>query len=158
MGNGGACCLSSTFRIVLYSSAALKNQGILACRWLLWVLLYCGMMRESRFESRQTKLHSWPGSSVGWSLVLISQGCGSWYIQEATNEFISKWNNKSMFLSLKKNNLKKLQRELSFLISFKSRHILFSCLYSLLALLFTGEKHSPTEARQYRLVVLIILV
>ena len=46
----------------------------------------------------------WPGGSVGQSILLILQGCGfgpqSGYIQESTNEYVSKWNNKSMFLFL----------------------------------------------------------
>ena len=44
------------------------------------------------------------GSSVGQSIIPIYQGCmvncHSGHIQESTNEYINKWNNKLMFLSL----------------------------------------------------------
>ena len=46
----------------------------------------------------------WPGSSVGWNIIPIHQGCGfdprSGHIQESTNECIKKCDNKLMSLSL----------------------------------------------------------
>ena len=46
----------------------------------------------------------WPGSSVRWSIIPLCQGCGFdlWpgHIQEAMNECISKWHNKSIVFSL----------------------------------------------------------
>lgn len=52
----------------------------------------------------------WAGGSIGWNAVPIRQGCGfnpwSRHIREATNECGNKWDNKSVFLSLK-NQFKK---------------------------------------------------
>ena len=46
----------------------------------------------------------WPGSSTGWSVILMRQGCvfhpWSGHMQESTNECINKWNSRSMSLSL----------------------------------------------------------
>ena len=60
----------------------------------------------------------WPGSSVGWSVNPTHRSCvfgpQSGLTQEATDECINKWNNKSMFLSLSQiNKLKnRTKREL----------------------------------------------
>ena len=52
----------------------------------------------------KTFLLPWPGSSLGWSINPIHQGCGfdprSGHVQKSTNECMNTGNNKSMFLSL----------------------------------------------------------
>ena len=53
----------------------------------------------------------WPGSSVGWSIVSLSQGCGlilgQGMYKEATNECVNKWNDESLSpKSINKNSKK----------------------------------------------------
>ena len=53
----------------------------------------------------------WLGRSVGWSTILLCQGCGfdprSGHMQESTNECINKWNNILISLSpCRKQNIK----------------------------------------------------
>ena len=73
------------------------------------------LFKVINITQRKTK-QPWMGSSLDQSVVPICQGYGfglqSGYVQEATNECINKWNNKSMllplFLALLKNQLKKV--------------------------------------------------
>ena len=63
----------------------------------------------------EKNIQLWQGSSVGFTTILLCQGCGfdpwSEHMQESTNESINKWNNKPLSLSLKSINQKNLSKE-----------------------------------------------
>ena len=70
------------------------------------ILKYKGPLKIGlkKTQNQKKPVLPWQENSVGYSIDPICQGCGfnsmSGHMQEATNEGINKWNNKSMSLSL----------------------------------------------------------
>ena len=86
----------------------IRHLGRGTLTYLLKGLLCCAVSRleVAMVEEGMVRmsLQPWLGSSVGWSVIRIQQGCGfnlrSGHIQESTNECIKKWNNKLMSVCL----------------------------------------------------------
>ena len=69
----------------------------------VFIVFAISISLKKKKKQHKQPLMPWQGGQVGWSIVLMHQGCrfGPWsgHIQESTNEGMDKWN-KLMFLSL----------------------------------------------------------